>query len=108
MKEQTLKEFSIAIIDEFENLLDKYDRFVKMQNDYPEVFRLARKFEGIPRNMGVHASGVLVMPCNVTDYFPTRTEKGIRIALYTGPQLESLGAINNMVAVKLGNMLEVA
>ena len=25
MKEQTLKEFSIAIIDEFENLLDKYD-----------------------------------------------------------------------------------
>ena len=75
------------------NLLDKYDRFVKMQNDYPEVFRLARKFEGIPRNMGVHASGVLVMPCNVTDYFPTRTEKGIRIALYTGPQLEALGAI---------------
>lgn len=40
-----------------------------------------------------HASGVLVMPCPVTDYFPTRTVDGIRIALFTGPQLESLGAI---------------
>ena len=40
-----------------------------------------------------HASGVLVMPCPVTDYFPTRTVDGIRIALFTGPRLESLGAI---------------
>ena len=77
----------------YNKLIARYNEFKKLEDKYPEVFRLARKFEGTPRNMGSHASGVLVMPCDVTDYFPTRTDKGIRIALFTGPQLESLGAI---------------
>jgi DNA polymerase-3 subunit alpha len=77
----------------YNSLIAKYNKFKTLENRYPELFRLARKFEGTPRNMGVHASGVLVMPCNVTDYFPTRTVDGIRVALFTGPQLESLGAI---------------
>lgn len=76
-----------------EKLMNKYNEFKKLEEQYPELFRLARKFEGTPRNMGSHASGILVMPCPVTDYFPTRTVDGIRIALFTGPQLESLGAI---------------
>lgn len=71
----------------------KYDEYKQLENYYPEVFRLARKFEGTPRNFGVHASGILAMPCAVTDYFPTRTVDGIRVALFTGPELESLGAI---------------
>lgn len=72
----------------------RYNEFVKLENQYKELFRLARKYEGTPRNMGSHASGILVMPCNVTDYFPTRVDKnGVRVALFTGPQLESLGAI---------------
>lgn len=74
-------------------LIAKYNDYKALEEEYPELFRLAKKFEGTPRNMGVHASGILVMPCNVTDYFPTRTVDGIRIALFTGPQLESLGAI---------------
>jgi DNA polymerase-3 subunit alpha len=77
----------------YNNLIARFNKFKNIENQYPELFRLARKFEGTPRNMGVHASGVLVMPCNVTDYFPTRTVDGIRVALFTGPQLEALGAI---------------
>lgn len=76
-----------------DKLMARYEKYTNLANQYPELFRLARKFEGTPRNMGVHASGVLVMPCDVTDYFPTRTVDGIRVALFTGPQLESLGAI---------------
>lgn len=76
-----------------EKFMNKYNEFKKLEEQYPELFRLARKFEGTPRNMGSHASGILVMPCPVTDYFPTRTVDGIRVALFTGPQLESLGAI---------------
>lgn len=76
-----------------DKLIAKYNAFKELENEYQELFRLARKFEGTPRNMGVHASGVLVMPCDVTEYFPTRTVDGIKIALFTGPQLESLGAI---------------
>lgn len=93
-----LKDANQALEDGEENTYkkykSKYDEFKKLENNYPELFRLARKFEGTPRNMGVHASGILVMPCDVTDYFPTRTDKeGVRIALFTGPELESLGAI---------------
>ena len=65
-----------------------------LEKEYPELFRLVRTFEGTIRNMGCHASGVLVTPCDVIDYFPVRydKEKGV-VALFTGPQLESLGAI---------------
>ena len=77
----------------YNKLIAKYNEYKALEDEYPELFRLAKRFEGTPRNMGVHASGILVMPCNVTDYFPTRTVDGVRIALLTGPQLESLGAI---------------
>ena len=80
-------------VDSYNKLIAKYNDFKELEDQYTELFRLARKFEGTPRNMGVHASGILVMPCSVNDYFPTRTVDGIRIALFTGPQLESLGAI---------------
>ena len=76
------------------SIKERNDIYVTLKKEYPELFRLAMKFEGTPRNLGVHASGILVMPCPVNDYFPTRTDdEGIKIALFTGPQLESLGAI---------------
>lgn len=78
----------------YDDLIAKYNEVQALESRYPELFRLARKFEGTPRNMGSHASGILAMPCPVTDYFPVRVDKGgIKVALFTGPQLESLGAI---------------
>lgn len=72
-----------------------YNKFKALTDEYPELFRLAKVFEGIPKNMGVHASGVLVTPVPVNDLFPTRYDhkKGVKITLYTGPQLEALKAI---------------
>ena len=35
------------------DLLKKYNDFKALEDSYPELFRLARKFEGTPRNMGV-------------------------------------------------------
>lgn len=79
----------------YDKLIAKYNEFKALEEQYSNLFRLARKFEGTPRNMGSHASGILAMPCPVNDYFPTRFDPktGTRIALFTGPQLESLGAI---------------
>lgn len=89
--EEALKEGNEKLHDD---LMKKYNEIQKLENQYPELFRLARKFEGTPRNMGSHASGILAMPCAVTDYFPVRVDKdGVKVALFTGPQLESLGAI---------------
>lgn len=69
-----------------------YAKWKKLEADNKEIFRLARAFEGLKRNFGVHASGVLAMPCRVDDYFPTRTDdNGIMITLFTGAECEELG-----------------
>lgn len=69
-----------------------YAKWQKLEADNKELFRLARAFEGLKRNFGVHASGVLAMPCRVDDYFPTRTDAdGVTITLFTGTECEELG-----------------
>ena len=69
-----------------------YAKWQKLEAENKELFRLARAFEGLKRNFGVHASGVLAMPCRVDDYFPTRTdESGVTITLFTGVECEELG-----------------
>jgi len=60
---------------------------------YPELFRLTRRFEGTPRNIGIHASGILVTPMPVNNLFPTRMKDGTIVTLYTGSQLEDFRAI---------------
>jgi DNA polymerase-3 subunit alpha len=71
-----------------------WEEFHQYELDYPELFRLARAFEGTKRNTGVHASGVLVTPMSVNELFPTRKAKdGTTVTLYTGVQLEELKAI---------------
>ena len=77
-----------------ENSQKAWKEFNKIEEDNKELFRLARAFEGTPRQMGVHASGILVTPMPIVDMFPIRIDKnGIAVSLYTGPQLEELGAV---------------
>ena len=78
----------------------EWEKFHAIEMEYPEYFRLARAFEGSPKNYGVHASGVLVTPVPVTDYAPIHrhfqgsTDKvGLIVTLWTGPQLEHIGCI---------------
>ena len=73
--------------------LAKWERFNSLEKKYSEVFRLARKFEGLKRNFGVHASGILVMPVEVNQMIPTRTADGISVSLYTGPEIEELNGV---------------
>lgn len=67
--------------------------FNSYEQKYPELFRLARKFEGTPRQPGVHASGILITPMAINELFPTRYKDGTTITMYTGVQLEKLKAI---------------
>jgi DNA polymerase-3 subunit alpha len=73
--------------------LTSWQEFNNYEKQYPELFRLARAYEGTPRNMGIHASGVLVTPMDVDSLFPTRYKDGVTVTLYTGVQLEELKAI---------------
>lgn len=74
---------------------ENYKKFKELENKYAAVFRLTRKFEGCCRQWGIHASGVLVSPAEVNDYFPTRVDKstGDVITIFTGTELEELNGI---------------
>ena len=81
-----------ALKDGNESEKSLYKKWQKLEFENKELFRLARNFEGLKRNFGVHPSGVLAMPCHVDDYFPTRTdENGVMITLFTGVECEELG-----------------
>ena len=73
----------------------RYKEFKKIEDNNKELFRVARRLEGAKRNFGVHASGLLVTPCPVNDIFPTRTDKetGVKVTLYTGPQVEECNGV---------------
>ena len=71
------------------NEQNMWEIFNNLEQENKEIFRLARAFEGTPRNFGVHASGILVTPIPISDITPTRVDgNGVTITLYTGPQLE--------------------
>lgn len=76
-----------------ENERKAWEAFHELEENHQELFRLARTFEGTPRGMGVHASGILVTPIPVSDIFPIRYKDGVAVTLYTGPQLEHYNAI---------------
>lgn len=72
----------------------KWKIFNELEEENEELFRLARAFEGLKRNFGVHASGVLAMPIPVTDIMPTRVAPdGTVVTLYSGTQVEDINAI---------------
>lgn len=72
-----------------------YAQYIELEKQYQEIFDIARDFEGIPRNQGMHASGVLVMPCPVEDFFPTRVDsEGNKVVLYSGEVVEKLNGVN--------------
>jgi len=72
---------------------NKWEAFHKLEEENQRIFTYARKFEGIPRQLGVHASGVLVTPMPVDDWVPLFYKDGTAVTLYTGPQLEEANFI---------------
>ena len=73
--------------------IERWKKFDALEKKYCNIFRLARKFEGLKRNFGVHASGILAMPIPITDMIPTRVIDGESVCLYTGPEVEELNLI---------------
>lgn len=87
------KDFDALKDSDNKNEVEAWKKFNQLEEDNKEIFRLARKFEGLHRNFGVHASGILAMPMPVNDMVPTRVADGVRVCLYTGPELEELNLL---------------
>ena len=85
-----------------------WEKFHKLELENREIFRLARKFEHLKRNFGVHASGILAMPITVTDMVPIRYVDGIAVTLYTGPEVEALGLIKlDILGLKTTDIIQI-
>lgn len=83
---------SFNMIDTWETLEPMlYQQWKTLEDKYPEIIDIARHLEGMPRQAGIHASGILVTPVPVTDIIPVRYEKGISISLWDGVTLDELG-----------------
>lgn len=62
----------------------------------PEIARLvdtAMRIEGLPRNVSVHAPGVLITREPVAEYVPLNRGEAGSVAQYPAPQLERLGLL---------------
>lgn len=84
-----------------------WEKFHKLELENKELFRLARKFEHLKRNFGVHASGILAMPLPVTEMVPIRFVDGVAVSLYTGPEVEELGLIKlDLLGLKTTDIIQ--
>lgn len=86
---------SFSMLDELkETNPEAYNDFIKLENEYKEIFTIARHFEGMPRNMGVHAGGVLITPGDVNEYFPTKIVDGRKVTMWDKNVVEEAGGVN--------------
>lgn len=64
----TLEE-AIAEVPEFKDAIENDD-------EYKEIIRIAKPLEGLTRNLGMHAGGVLIAPGKLTDFCPLYNSDG--------------------------------
>ena len=71
----------------------KYRKFKKLEEENARIFELARKFEGIPRQAGIHASGILVTPVPVSDIFPVKYVDNTAVTLWDGVTVDEFNSV---------------
>lgn len=54
----------------------EFKQAVENDDEYREILRLARPLEGLTRNLGMHAGGVLIAPGRLTDFCPLYNSDG--------------------------------
>lgn len=87
-------DLSFELLDSFEvDDPETYAEFKKLEDKYPNVFELARKFNGCVRNNGVHAGGIVITPTAINDTFPTRTMDGRKVTVWEKNTTEKAGGV---------------
>ena len=72
-------------------LKDRYDN----EEEITELIDMALKLEGLARNVGKHAGGVVIAPSDLTDFTPLYCEHGSSqiVAQYDKDDLETVGLV---------------
>ncbi len=67
----------------------------KNEDDVAELLSLAERVEGVVRNVGMHAGGVLIAPGKITDFCPLYMQPGSNSAVsqYDKDDVEAIGLV---------------
>jgi len=86
------KNVSLAeALEQVPELKAKYDN----EEDVRELFDLAQKLEGLTRNIGMHAGGVLIAPGKLTDFCPLYNAEGSEsvVSQFDKDDVEKVGLV---------------
>lgn len=74
---------------------EELQRRYQEEEDVQEVINLAKKLEGITRNAGKHAGGVVIAPSNLTDFTPLYCEAGAEniVTQFDKDDVEAVGLV---------------
>lgn len=88
---------SISIVEELQT----------MQEQYPELFDLAIKLEGLASGSGIHAAGIIISPISLADRLPlvASNKEGVNATSLNLADAETAG-LTKQALDKVGNMLE--
>ena len=73
----------------------QFNERIKAEEEVAELMRLALKLEGIIRNVGMHAGGVLIAPGPLTDFTPLYVADGSAsfVSQYDKDDVEAVGLV---------------
>jgi DNA polymerase-3 subunit alpha len=70
------------------------DERLKQEEELAELWQLAEKLEGLTRNVGMHAGGVLIAPGKLTDFCPLYSADGsITVSQFDKDDVEKIGLV---------------
>ena len=87
-----------------------YER-VRKEEDVRTVIEMAQKLEGMTRNIGMHAGGVLIAPGKLTDFCPLYQQPGSSSAVsqYDKDDVEAVGLVKfDFLGLATLTILEIA
>lgn len=76
----------------YADAIEHVPEFAKYMEEYPDVAHFAQEFEGLIRQTGIHAAGVIIGAEPLTDTIPLMVDKkGVVATAYDGATLEKDG-----------------
>jgi DNA polymerase-3 subunit alpha len=86
--------FGVQIDDSsIEKAIEQSEKIKKQAQNFPQLFKIANQIINFPRNIGVHAAGIVLCESNLINKVPTLEVNGKTLIQYEGSFLEPLGLV---------------
>lgn len=85
------RELGITIDDALKQ--PELKRLYESKQEIKKLVDLARELEGMPRNMSIHAAGIVITENPISSYLPLATSNGVVVTQYDMDTVASLGLL---------------